>query len=99
MLIRINNKAKVRRSTRSVVLRKAKVISFEDIKVARAARATKEVIKGKGKHGRKRKSATLKAEEPETEPETESEEPEPKPEVARIIEAPKPWRALVARMI
>ena len=53
MLIRINNEAKVRRSTRSVVLGKAKVMSFEDMKAARIARATKEVIKGKGKRGRK----------------------------------------------
>ncbi|KAG4430485.1 hypothetical protein IFR05_014028 [Cadophora sp. M221] len=127
----MNNEAKVRRSTRSVVLRKAKVMSFEDIEVARAARAAKEVIKGKGKRGRKRKDAALVADEPETkagqpEPEPkvacvakdamsdkgkrgqkrksaaqEVDEPEPKPEpeVARVIEAPKPWRALVARMI
>jgi hypothetical protein len=100
MLIRMNNKAKVRRSTRSVVLGKAKVMSFEDIEVARAARAAKEVIKGKGKRGRKRKSAALEAEEPETEadePETEADEPEP--EVARMTDAPVPWRAPVARMI
>ena len=71
MLIRMNNEAKVRRSTRSVVLGKAKVMSFEDIKVARAARAAKEVIKGKGKRGRKRKSAALEADEPETEAEPE----------------------------
>jgi hypothetical protein len=69
MLTRMNNKAKVRRSTRSVVLGKAKVISFEDIEVARAARAAKHVIKGKGKRGRKRKSAALEAEEPEAEAE------------------------------
>ena len=47
----INNEAKVRRSTKSVVPGKAKVMSFEDIEVARAARAAKEVIKGKGKCG------------------------------------------------
>jgi len=47
-LTRINNEAKVRRSTKSVVLGKAKVMSFEDIEVARATRAAKEVIKGKG---------------------------------------------------
>jgi hypothetical protein len=35
-LIRMNNEAKVRRSTRSVVVGKAKVMSFEDIEVARA---------------------------------------------------------------
>jgi hypothetical protein len=128
-LTRMNNEAKVRRSTRSVVLGKAKVMSFEDIEVARAARAVKEVIKGKGKRGRKRKSAALEADEPEAaEPEIEPEpeaahaaeevingrgkrgrkrksaaleadEPEPEPEVARIIEAPEPWRAPVARMI
>ena len=88
MLIRMNNEAKVRRSTKSIILGKAKVMSFEDIEVARAARAAKEVIKGKGKRGGKRKSAAL-----------EADEPEPEPEVARIIEAPKPWRAPVARMI
>jgi hypothetical protein len=65
----MNNEAKGRRSTRSVVLGKAKVMSFEDIEVARAARAAKEVIKGKGKRGRKRKSAALEAEEAETEAE------------------------------
>jgi len=109
-------------------------MSFEDIEVARAARAAKEVIKGKGKRGRKRKSAALEADEPKTEaepevaraakeaingrgkrgrkqkgaapeadePEPESEpesEPEAEPEVAQVIEAPKPWRAPVARMI
>jgi hypothetical protein len=54
------------------------------------ARAAKEVIKGRGKCGRKRKSAAPEADEPE---------PEPEPEVARVIEAPKPWKAPVARMI
>jgi hypothetical protein len=48
MLIRINNEAKAHRSTRLVVLGKAKVMSSKDIEVARAARAAKEVIKGKG---------------------------------------------------
>ncbi|KAH7363972.1 hypothetical protein BKA65DRAFT_522582 [Rhexocercosporidium sp. MPI-PUGE-AT-0058] len=92
MLTRMNNEAKVRRSTGSVVLGKGKgkVMSFEDIVVAQAARAAKEVIKGKGKRGRKRKSAALQADEPE---------PEPEPEAARVIEAPVPWRAPVARMI
>ena len=131
MLSRMNNEAKVRRSTRSIVLGKAKVMSFEDIEVARAARAAKEVIKGKGKRGRKRKSAALEADEqeadeqePEPEPEPEvartakevingrgkrgrkrkstalkAGDPEPEPEVVRVIEAPKPWRAPVARMI
>ena len=67
MLIRMNNKAKVRRSTRLVVLGKAKVMSLEDIEVARVARAVKEVIKGQGKHGQKRKSTAPEADEPELE--------------------------------
>ena len=58
MLTRMNNEAKVGR-TRSVVLGKAKVMSFEDIEVARAARAAKDVIKGKGKRGRKRKKRQM----------------------------------------
>lgn len=65
------------------------MISYKDIKEARAKRAAKEVIKGKGKRGRKRKSATLEAGKPESELE---------PEVAPMIEAPEPWRAPVARM-
>jgi hypothetical protein len=93
MLTKINNKVKVRRLTRLIVLGKAKVISFEDIEVARAACAAKEVIKGKGKRGRKRKSTALEAEE------SEADEPEPEPEVARMIDAPVLWRAPAARMI
>jgi hypothetical protein len=76
-LTRMNNEAKVRRSTRSIVLGKAKVMSFEDIEAARAARAVKDA-KGKGKRGRKRKSAALEPDEPD--------EPEPEPEVARGVE-------------
>ena len=65
-------------------------MSFEDIEVARAARAAKEVIKGKGKRGWKCKSAAQEADE------LESEVEEAEPEVAQMIE---PWRARVARMI
>ena len=86
-LTRMNNEAKVRRSTKSVVLGKAKMMSYEDIQEARAKRAAKEIIKGKGKRGRKRKSAAL-----------EAGEPEPEAKVAWIIKAPEPWRASVARV-
>jgi len=82
MLTRMNNEAKVRRSTRSIVLGKAKVMSFEDIKVARKARATKEVIKGKGKRGWKRKSAALEADELEE----DGAEADPELEVERAAE-------------
>ena len=60
-------------ASRTIVLGKAKVMSFEDIEVARAACAAKEVIKGRGKRGQERKSAALEAEEPEPEPEPEPE--------------------------
>jgi hypothetical protein len=79
ILTRMNNEAKVRWSTKSIVVGTAKVMSFEDIEVARATRAA-EVIKGKGKRGRKRKSVAVEVDEPE-------------PEVARMIDAPVPWRA------
>jgi hypothetical protein len=70
-LTRINNEARVCRSTKSVVLGKGegKEMSFEDIEEAQAKRTAKEAIKDKGKRGRKRKSAVL--------------EPEPEPEMAR----------------
>jgi hypothetical protein len=58
----MNNKAKVCRSTKSVALGKAKVMSFEDIEEARAKSSAKEVIKGQGKRSRKRKSAAPEAE-------------------------------------
>ncbi|KAK3171714.1 hypothetical protein OEA41_003798 [Lepraria neglecta] len=67
----MNNEAKVRRLAKSVVLGKAKVMSYKDIEEVRAKRAAKEVIKGKGKRGRKRKSAALEVGEPEPEPEAE----------------------------
>ena len=82
MLTELNNEAKVRRSTRSVVLGKAKVMSYEDLEEARKKRAAKDAKKGKGKRGQKHKSAALEADEPEgDEPEADEEEPEPEPEV------------------
>ena len=100
----MNNKARVRRSTKSVVLGKAKVISFEDIEEARAKRAAKEKAtagKGKGKRGRMRKSPAPEAGLPEA----EAGSSVPKDKVARMSEvlelakAPAAtWRAPVARM-
>ncbi|KFZ24290.1 hypothetical protein V502_01230 [Pseudogymnoascus sp. VKM F-4520 (FW-2644)] len=66
-LITIANESKVRRSTKSIVVGKAKVMSYEDIVKARADRAAKDIMKGKGKRGRKRKA--LEACEQELEPE------------------------------
>jgi hypothetical protein len=59
-LSKINNEAKVRRSTKSQVLGKAKVISYEDLKEARAKRKEKEkAAAGKATCGRKRKAPAL----------------------------------------
>src|SRR5437763_2488079 len=91
ILVQVNNEAKVRRSTTSVVLGKAKVMSYEDLEEARAKRAEKEAAKkakGKGRRGRKRKSAT-----------TEPDASEPKAKVARMIEASDPAMAPVAQML
>jgi hypothetical protein len=73
LLTEANNEAKVRRLTKPVVLGKgkAKVMSFEDLEVARAARAVKDAIKSKGKRGRKRKSSEPEASGAESEPEVE----------------------------
>jgi len=80
----MNNEAEVRRTTKSVVLGKAKVMSYEDLTEARVKRAVKDkASEGKGKRGRKRKSPA----------------PEPKTKVARMSEVLEPWRALVARMV
>jgi len=56
LLVKQNNEAKRRRSTKSIVLGKAKVMSYEDLEEARAKRAAKGVAAAsKGKRGRKRK--------------------------------------------
>ena len=66
-LTKINNEARVRRSTKSVVLGTAKVMSYEDLEKARANRAAKEQAKTKGnrKRGRKRKGDLCEADAPE----------------------------------
>jgi hypothetical protein len=72
---KLTAKPKTRRSTKSVVMGKAKVMSYEDIKEARAKRAAKEqATAGKGKRGRKRKSDVL-----------ESDASEQRAPVARMI--------------
>jgi len=68
-LITLNNEAKVRRSTKSLILGKAKVMSYEDLKEAREKRDAKDKAKakakaaaGKGKCGRKPKNVVPEAE-------------------------------------
>jgi hypothetical protein len=95
----------------------AKVISYEDFQEARVKRAEKDATKeakGKGKRGRKRKSAMPEAGEAEADEATadkgkrgrkrksatlEADEPELEPEVARLMYTLVPWRAPVVRMI
>jgi hypothetical protein len=63
-LIKINKEAKVRQLTRSIVLGKAKVISYKDLEEARAKRTTKKKTtlgKVKGKRGQKGRSPALEA--------------------------------------
>ena len=73
LLASINDEAKTRRSTKSVVLGKGqgKVMSFEDIEEAQRKRAEKDATKGRGKRGRKRKGTVVEADEPDTEAEVE----------------------------
>jgi len=115
-LRKVNNEAKVRRSTKSLILGKAKVMSYEDLEEARAKRAAKDTAraKGKGKRGRKPKSATPEAEKATVgngkrgrkrkSPAPEADALEPKAKVARMSEAPELARvpgqvSPVARMI
>jgi hypothetical protein len=72
-LTTINNEAKVRRSTKSLVLGKAKVISYKDLVEVQAKWVVKEatrVAKGKGKRSRKWKSSILEVEEDAIEEDT-----------------------------
>jgi hypothetical protein len=64
-LFKINNEAKARRSTRSIVLGKAKVMSFEDLEEAKVRRAEKDKAAAqKGQRGRKRKEPASEAPPP-----------------------------------
>jgi hypothetical protein len=110
-LTTINNEAKVRRSTKSLVLGKAKVMSYEDLEEARAKRTKKEAAKeakGKGKSGRKCKSATPEVYEATTgkakrgrkrkSTMPEADVSEPKAKVVRMSEAPRPAGASVVQL-
>ena len=95
-LITINDEAKARRSTKSTVLGKAKVMSYEDLVAKRAEREAKEQDKAKGNRKRDRKRKSQEG----------AGGPEPNAKVVRLGEAqvekdriaPEPWRAPVAKM-
>ena len=90
-LTAINNEAKLRRSTKSIVLGKAKVISYEDLVAKRLEREAKEQdkAKAKGKRGRKQKGQS-EAGTPEPVIDEQSKEGKLAPE--------EPYRAPVAQM-
>jgi len=111
-LTKMNNESKVRRSTASAVLGKAKVMSYEDLKEQREKRAKKEAAKraeGKGKRGPQKPKSTVSAiEDASADKENRGRKrkstalavdaPEPKAKKARMNEASEPWKAPVARM-
>ncbi|KAJ6284645.1 hypothetical protein J3E71DRAFT_339008 [Bipolaris maydis] len=108
-LLTINNEAKVRRSTKSLVLGKAKVIGYKELVEAREKRVEKDAAqkaKGQGKRGRKRTSAVLEVDKAElnTKARRITRKLLSKPTtstVAAVVgveSAPTPWRAPVARM-
>jgi hypothetical protein len=66
-LLKVNNKAKPRRTTKSLVLGKAKVMKWEDLEAARTKRVEKEKARattgtGTGKRARKPKNIVLEGE-------------------------------------
>jgi hypothetical protein len=114
LLYKINSEAKVRRSTRSLIVGTAKVMSYEDLDKARVTRAAKDKAaaeKAKGKRGRKRKATGQEANDAvagEVEGDGHAEEVElssssGKKKRAKRTKAqgpePKPWRAPVAPML
>ena len=87
LLLKVNDEAKVRRSTKSLVLGTAKVMGYEELRDARAKRAeteAAEATKAKGKRGRKRTKAS-----------SEADATEPKRKVARARERLAPLQASV----
>ena len=66
LLFEQNNESTCRRSTRSTVVGKAKVMSYEDIVEAQAKRDAKEAVAVKGKRGRKRKCSVPRADAKKT---------------------------------
>jgi REP element-mobilizing transposase RayT len=81
LLLKIKDEAKVLRSTKPLILGRAKVMGYNELTKAREKRAETEAAKtaqGKGKRGRKRTSAA-----------PEADAAEPKPKAARVSEARK----------
>jgi hypothetical protein len=95
LLFKQNNEAKVRRSTKSTVIGKAKVMSWEDIEEAREKRAAKEQAaadkrdRGQQKRAAKEQATTDKGKRARKRKDAAPEVTEPKAKMARISEAPE----------
>ena len=99
---KMNNEAKVRRSTKSQVLGKGKVMSYEDLEEARAKRKEKEkAAADKKARGRKRKAPALVVDVMEPRSQViQAREADLTRTLAELTrDAPVPWRAPVAQMI
>jgi hypothetical protein len=112
-LLKVNNEAKVRRATKSIILGKAKVMSYEDLVEARAKRAEKEAAKANGGKGKGRRSRKPKSVPPEREEapvnngdrsrkpkETASQVDElgPKSKAERMVKVPEMARVVETQM-
>jgi regulator of protease activity HflC (stomatin/prohibitin superfamily) len=107
-LYKANNEAKVRRSTKSVVLDTAKVMSYEDLEEARAKRVVKEAAKETKKAKKEAKKAVAKAKKATKEAAAAtgkstrgskrklSAAPKPEPKRRRETEESEPLRNLIA---
>jgi hypothetical protein len=96
-LLKVNGEAKTRRSTRSVVLGRAKVMSFQELEEARSKRAAKDRANAEKKtRGRKGKRAAVE------EHASSSESADKVLEMSEVLPPRQkpalPWRAPVARM-
>lgn len=59
-LLKVNSESKIRCATRSIILGKAKVMSYDDLVAARATRSEKQAAKERGKKkGRRGKKAGI----------------------------------------
>jgi hypothetical protein len=87
-LSKINGEVKARRSTKSLVLGTAKVMSYKELEESRAKRAAKEAATSKGKRGRKRRSSALEGGAPDATAAT-----------TQSGHMSEPWKAPVARMV
>jgi hypothetical protein len=96
-LFKINNEARVRRSTKSDVLGRTKVMKYEDLEAKRAAKqaAKEKSAASKASRGRKRKGPAPEAEAGSSQSQSEAVRAH---DVQEPAAASTPWRAPVARM-